>query len=83
MTANCKRSFTLIALSLGLIAARAHVPHDIIYSLGVSPDYANDGLVFSSSMQFGEAHLVSHNRGESFSESHAGMRRTLVTGHVF
>jgi photosystem II stability/assembly factor-like uncharacterized protein len=83
MTANCKRSFTLIALSLGLIAARAHVPHDIIYSLGVSPDYANDGLVFSSSMQFGEAHLVSHNRGETFSESHAGMRRTLVTGHVF
>lgn len=61
----------------------AHVPHDIIYSLGVSPDYANDGLVFSSSTQFGEAHLVSHNRGETFAESHAGMRRTLVTGHVF
>lgn len=68
-------------LSIGNV--RAHVPHDIIYSLDVSPMFANDGLVFSSSTQFGAAHLRSSNYGETFSESHAGMHRTLVTGHTF
>lgn len=68
-------------LSLG--NARAHVPHDIIYSLDVSPTFSEDGLLFASSTQFGEAHLMSSNYGETFSESHAGMRRTLVTGHTF
>ena len=63
--------------------ANAHVPHDIIYSLGVSPDYAADGLIFSSSTQFGESHLVSHNRGETFAESNTGMLRALVTSHTF
>ena len=72
------------ALLLFLVGSlSAHVPHDIIYSVGVSPDYANDGLVFSSSTQFGESHLVSHNHGETFSESNTGMTRALVTGHVF
>ncbi len=62
---------------------RAHVPHDIIYSLDVSPTFSEDGLVFASSTQFGEAHLMSSNYGETFSKSHAGMQRTLVTGHTF
>lgn len=70
-----------VLLSLG--NARGHVPHDIIYSLDVSPTFASDGLVFSSSTQFGAAHLRSSNYGETFSESHAGMQRTLVTGHTF
>ena len=61
----------------------AHVPHDIIYSLDVSPNLHEDGLVLASSTQFGEAHLVSTNYLETFSESHCGMDRTLVTGHVF
>ena len=61
----------------------AHVPHDIIYSLDVSPTFSADGQVFASSTQFGEGHLVSSNYGETFSESHAGMQRTLVTGHTF
>lgn len=64
-------------------SANAHVPHDIIYSLDVSPNFHKDGLVFASSTQFGEAHLLSTNFGETFSESHAGMDRTLVTGHAF
>ena len=82
---NSLLPFRLVAaLILSLTGlASAHVPHDIIYSVGVSPDYANDGLVFSSSTQFGESHLVSHNQGESFSESNTGMTRALVTGHVF
>lgn len=63
--------------------AHAHVPHDIIYSLDVSPTFSEDGQVFASSTQFGEGHLVSSNYGETFSESHAGMQRTLVTGHTF
>lgn len=71
-----------IVLSLPQLSS-GHVPHDIIYSLGVSPDYAEDGLVFSSSTQFGESHLVSHNRGETFAESNTGMTRAIVTGHVF
>jgi photosystem II stability/assembly factor-like uncharacterized protein len=72
-------------LSLGNAYAHKpmHVPHDIIYSLDVSPTFSEDGLVFSSSTQFGEAHLMSSNYGETFSESHAGMQRTLVTGHTF
>ena len=61
----------------------AHVPHDIIYSLDVSPTFHQDGLVFASSTQFGEGHLMSSTFGETFSESHAGMQRTLVTGHTF
>ena len=40
-----------VLLSLG--NARAHVPHDIIYSLDVSPTFSQDGLVFASSTQFG------------------------------
>ncbi|MFK7821539.1 MAG: hypothetical protein AB8G99_22685, partial [Planctomycetaceae bacterium] len=71
----------ILLLSIG--NARAHVPHDIIYSLDVSPTFSSDGLVFSSSTQFGAAHLRSSNYGETFSESHAGMQRTLVTGHTF
>jgi photosystem II stability/assembly factor-like uncharacterized protein len=71
----------IVLLSFG--NARAHVPHDIIYSLDVSPTFADDGLVFSSSTQFGAAHLRSSKYGETFSESHAGMHRTLVTGHTF
>lgn len=62
---------------------QAHVPHDIIYSLDISPTFHQDGLVFASSTQFGEGHLVSSTFGETFSESHAGMQRTLVTGHTF
>lgn len=71
----------VVLLSLG--NAGGHVPHDIIYSLDVSPTFSQDGLVFASSTQFGEAHLMSSNFGETFSESHAGMQRTLVTGHTF
>ena len=62
---------------------QAHVPHDIIYSLDISPTFHQDGLVFASSTQFGEGHLMSSTFGETFSESHAGMQRTLVTGHTF
>lgn len=61
----------------------AHVPHDIIYSLDLSPTFADDGIVLSSSTQFGEGHLISTTYGETFVESHAGMSRTLVTGHTF
>lgn len=61
----------------------AHVPHDIIYSLDLSPNFADDGIVLSSSTQFGEGHLISTTYGETFVESHAGMSRTLVTGHTF
>ena len=71
----------VVLLSIG--NAYAHVPHDIIYSLDLSPTFSEDGLVFASSTQFGEAHLMSSNYGETFSESHAGMQRTLVTGHTF
>ncbi|TWU33248.1 WD40/YVTN/BNR-like repeat-containing protein [Novipirellula artificiosorum] len=76
---------TALCIFLACMAsiAHAHVPHDIIYSLDVSPNFHEDGLVFASSTQFGEAHLVSTNFGETFSESHAGMDRTLVTGHTF
>jgi photosystem II stability/assembly factor-like uncharacterized protein len=63
--------------------ASAHVPHDIIYSLDVSPTFSEDGLVFASSTQFGEGHLMSANYGETFSETHAGMEQSLVTGHTF
>jgi hypothetical protein len=49
----------------------------------VSPTFSDDGLVLASSTQFGEGHLISTNYGETFSETHAGMRRTLVTGHTF
>lgn len=77
------RLLTAALLLLAPLSLKAHVPHDIIYSLGVSPDYAEDGLVFSSSTQFGESHLVSHNHGETFAESNTGMTRALVTGHVF
>lgn len=72
----------LLCAAAFLREASAHVPHDIIYSFGVSPDYAEDGLIFSSSTQFGESHLVSHNRGETFAESNTGMLRTLVTSHT-
>ncbi len=61
----------------------AHVPHDIIYSLDPSPDYAETGMVLASSTQFGEAHLISHTYGELFRETHAGMDRVLVTGHAY
>lgn len=79
------RSFAVICLVIALLSgiAHSHVPHDIIYSLDVSPTFSTDGLVFASSTQFGEAHLMSSNYGETFSESHAGMERTLVTGHAF
>lgn len=72
-----------VLLACSTHSVRAHVPHDIIYSLDVSPNFHEDGLVFASSTQFGEAHLISTNFGETFSESHAGMNRTLVTGHTF
>lgn len=82
---NPNFTFRLVAALVFSLAPSlfAHVPHDIIDSLGVSPDYAEDGLVFSSSTQFGESHLVSHNHGETFAESNTGMTRTLVTSHVF
>ena len=72
------RQTALFVLLAGIASnANAHVPHDIIYSLDVSPDFHEDGLVFASSTQFGEAHLVSTNYGETFSESHCGMDRGL------
>jgi photosystem II stability/assembly factor-like uncharacterized protein len=72
------------AILLSCVATvRAHVPHDIIYSLDVSPTFSEDGLVLASSTQFGEGHLISSNYGETFSETHAGMKQTLVTGHAF
>ena len=78
------RKLSLMAAALvATCSAYAHVPHDIIYSLGVSPNYQEDGLVFSSSTQFGESHLMSSNGGETFEESHVGMNRALVTGHAF
>jgi|APSaa5957512622_1039677.scaffolds.fasta_scaffold00844_5 photosystem II stability/assembly factor-like uncharacterized protein len=73
----------MAAALVATCSAYAHVPHDIIYSLGVSPNYQEDGLVFSSSTQFGESHLMSSNGGETFEESHVGMNRALVTGHAF
>lgn len=76
-------SFAAILTFLAAGICRAHVPHDIIYSLDVSPTFRQDGLVFASSTQFGEGHLMSSTFGETFSESHAGMQRTLVTGHTF
>lgn len=79
------RSIAVLSLLAFLPVATtwAHVPHDIIYSLDVSPTFSEDGQVFASSTQFGEGHLTSSNYGETFSESHAGMQRTLVTGHTF
>ena len=81
-------SIKLCVLSLLVVlvpASRldAHVPHDIIYSLDVSPTFSEDGLILASSTQFGEGHLISTNYGETFSETHAGMRQSLVTGHTF
>ncbi len=83
MQLSPKQAAFFLFLACAASNAHAHVPHDIIYSLDVSPNFHEDGLVFASSTQFGEAHLVSTNHGETFSESHCGMDRTLVTGHTF
>lgn len=76
---------TLLSCCMGVaFGVSAHVPHDIIYSLDASPDFAESGMILASSTQFGEGHLVSHNFGETFAESHRGMRsRSLVTGHTY
>ncbi|TWU66680.1 Ycf48-like protein [Crateriforma conspicua] len=83
MNRRCLATFVAFAAHFLAVTCQAHVPHDIIYSLDVSPTFQNDGLVFASSTQFGEAHLMSSTFGETFSESHAGMQQTLVTGHTF
>ncbi|TWT81496.1 Ycf48-like protein [Planctomycetes bacterium CA13] len=86
---NKLRRVTFIVFTVALTSSvmsgyvYAHVPHDIIYSLDPSPDYAETGMVLASSTQFGEAHLISHSHGELFQETHAGMGRVLVTGHTY
>ena len=83
MSRHCLATFAAILPLFFAATCHAHVPHDIIYSLDISPTFHQDGLVFASSTQFGEGHLMSSTFGETFSESHAGMQRTLVTGHTF
>lgn len=59
------KSRLLIVVILINLTVYAHVSHHINYVLSLSPNYAEVGLVFVSSTQFGEAHLISTNYSDA------------------
>ena len=63
-------------------SSRAHVPHDIIDSLDVSPTFSEDGLVFASSTQFGEGVFRSQDAGQSW-DYFALKGKLLFSGPTF
>ncbi|MDZ8119100.1 VPS10 domain-containing protein [Pontiella agarivorans] len=84
MKALCRSLKTIVLAMTVAGGALGHVPHDIIYSLDPSPDFAETGMILASSTQFGECHMVSHNHGATFSESHRGIQeRSLALGHTY
>lgn len=68
----------LLALTLLGVGLRAHVPHDPILDVALSPDFARDRTLFVAVQGF-PLLLRSTDGGETFETVHAGLRHPFQT----